>query len=133
MQHFRGFGSMNTQVVNETQGSKNFESRLYISDLSPFAALADFGLAAAPGLTARPTHRYSREQKITLALGLASAGLYLLLFEYQADLTQLAALTRQGHKIDAAVPIIVALVFSFIHGSFTGHLWDYLGLKPRKK
>lgn len=124
---------MRTQAVSEKQDWKSFGSRLYISNRSPFGALADFGLAAAPGLRPRPTHRFSREQKITFALGLASASLYLLLFEYQADLTQLAALTRQGHTIDAAVPILVALVFSFIHGSFTGHLWDYLGLKPRKK
>ncbi len=33
----------------------------------------------------------------------------------------------------AFLPIITAFVFSFIHGSFTGHFWTVLGIEASKK
>lgn len=68
----------------------------------------------------------------TLALGATSLGLYLLLYLFSDELSALAAATRQGEKLYAVVPIVIALVFSFIHGAFTGHFWDLLGLKAKK-
>lgn len=68
----------------------------------------------------------------TLILGAASAGLYFLLFLFADRLTELAALTRDGQKLYALVPLAVAMVFSFVHGAFTGHFWDLLGLRAKK-
>jgi len=33
----------------------------------------------------------------------------------------------------AFLPIITAFVFSFFHGSFTGHFWTVLGIEAAKK
>jgi len=79
------------------------------------------------------TSRSPRAIVLTLALGLASAGLYILLFLFSDKLPELAAASRQGgHKIYALIPIAIALVFSFIHGAFTGHFWDLLGFRAKK-
>jgi hypothetical protein len=83
--------------------------------------------------TSTPITRSPRALVITLILGLASAGLYLLLYLFSDKLPELAAATRQGvHKIYALVPIVIALVFSFVHGAFTGHFWDLLGFRAKK-
>ena len=76
--------------------------------------------------------RSSRALVITLVLGVASAVLYLLLFLYSDRLTELARLTREGDKLYALVPLAVAMVFSLVHGAFTGHFWDLLGLRAKK-
>jgi hypothetical protein len=79
------------------------------------------------------TRRSPRALVLTLVLGLASAGLYLLLFIFSDKLPELAAINRQGeHKLYALIPIGIALVFSFVHGAFTGHFWDLLGLRAKK-
>jgi hypothetical protein len=67
-----------------------------------------------------------------LTLGAVTAVLYLLLFLFADQLTDLAVRTRQGEKLYALVPIAIALVFSFVHGAFTGQFWDLLGLKAKK-
>ena len=74
----------------------------------------------------------SRALVITLVLGAASAALYFLLFLFSDTLSALAAATRQGEKLYALVPLAVAMVFSFVHGAFTGHFWDLLGLRAKK-
>ncbi len=80
-----------------------------------------------------PATRSPRALVITLILGAASAGLYLLLYLYSDKLPELAAANRQGeHKIYALVPIAIALVFSFVHGAFTGQFWDLLGFRAKK-
>ncbi|MEK7207539.1 MAG: hypothetical protein AAB134_06635 [Pseudomonadota bacterium] len=56
---------------------------------------------------------------------------YALLFRFGDDLSMLASATREGHKLFVLIPIAVALVFSLVHGAFTGHFWDAVGLKPR--
>jgi uncharacterized integral membrane protein len=55
--------------------------------------------------------------------------LYVLLFAFQ---DQLMALTRQG-RWTFAVPVLVAFVFSYFHGRFTGGFWDVLGITARRK
>jgi hypothetical protein len=68
----------------------------------------------------------------TLGLGVLSATLYYLLYLYGDDLRHLAEITNAGDKQYFYVPIIIALIFSFVHGAFTGHFWDVLGLKAKK-
>jgi len=76
--------------------------------------------------------RSPRALVVTLILGAASAALYLLLFLFADQLIDLAERTRDGHKLYALVPIVIAMVFSFVHGAFTGHFWDLLGLRAKK-
>lgn len=61
------------------------------------------------------------------ALGVLVALLYWLLFIYEG---QILELTSQG-KWFFVVPVGIALVFSLIHGTFTGYFWDVLGLKAK--
>lgn len=74
----------------------------------------------------------SRALAVTLVLGAASAGLYLLLYLFSDGLPELAAATRRGEKLYALVPLAIAMVFSLVHGAFTGHFWDLLGLRAKK-
>jgi hypothetical protein len=80
-----------------------------------------------------PTARSPRAIVLTVVLGAISAGLYLLLFLYEDELTLLASANRDGeHRLFAFIPLGVALVFSLVHGAFTGYFWDLLGLRARK-
>ena len=80
-----------------------------------------------------PTTRSPRALVITIILGAASTSLYGLLYLFADELPELAALNRRGeHKIYALIPILIALIFSFVHGAFTGHFWDLLGLRAKK-
>jgi hypothetical protein len=86
----------------------------------------------SPSKLPRGTALGSRALATTLILGAASAILYLLLFIFADPLLDLARRTQEGHKLYALVPIAIAMVFSFVHGAFTGHFWDLLGLKAKK-
>ncbi|MBI3775727.1 MAG: hypothetical protein HY273_09280 [Gammaproteobacteria bacterium] len=68
-----------------------------------------------------------------LIFGAISAVLYTLMFVYSGELIELAHLTRQGEHLWFIVPILIAFVFSYVHGTFTGAFWDTLGLKPAQK
>jgi len=68
----------------------------------------------------------------TVFTGMASGGLYFLLFLFSAELPELAEETRQGNKLCAFVPLVIALIFSFVHGAFTGRFWDLFGLRAKK-
>ena len=74
----------------------------------------------------------SRALVTTLSLGAASAGLYFLRYLLSDALPELAEETRRGKKAYALVPLAVAMVFSFVHGAFTGHFWELLGLRAKK-
>lgn len=93
---------------------------------SPYYGLVKFW---APGPGRKPIKTGPKTK--TLVLGLISAGLYFLLYEYQDTLVHLAELTRQGEKQDALVPIGTALVFSGVHGKFTDSFWQTLGVQPK--
>ena len=61
-------------------------------------------------------------------LGVLCIGLYALLF-WNAE--RVVALCAEPGVMAALFPVGVALVFSFVHGAFTGKFWDALGVKPR--
>lgn len=73
----------------------------------------------------------SRKKTLFLAVayGLASAALYYALFAHADQFTEWARRTRAGEKALFLVPIVVAFVFSWVHGAFTGHFWEALGLR----
>lgn len=64
-----------------------------------------------------------------LVTGLLSTVLYALLFSNQ-DLVS-NTFTRGG--LYAFLPIGTALIFSFVHGAFTGHFWTVIGVEASKK
>lgn len=64
-------------------------------------------------------------------LGLASVSLYVLLKLFSPELVQLAQATHAGSKGLFFVPILLALLFSFVHGAFTSRFWDVLGVKAK--
>lgn len=68
-----------------------------------------------------------------LIFGVVTAVLYTLMFVYSDHLVEYARLTQQGEKIWFVVPIIIAFIFSYVHGTFTGAFFDVLGLKPAQK
>lgn len=68
---------------------------------------------------------------MTILTGALSGLMYGLLYSYQQELVQLADATRHGGKASFIIPIIIALVFSLVHGSFTERFWGMLGLKPK--
>jgi hypothetical protein len=52
---------------------------------------------------------------------------------FSDELTELASANRDGkHRLYAFIPLAVALVFSLVHGAFTGHFWDLLGFRAKK-
>lgn len=61
--------------------------------------------------------------------GIFSIALFTALFTHQ-DLVS-SAFTRGGWY--AFLPIGTALIFSFVHGSFTGHFWTVMGIEAAKK
>lgn len=63
--------------------------------------------------------------------GVLSIALYAFLYFFNTDLTHIAQATHDGEKTWFFVPIVIALVFSIIHGSFTSHFWDALGVKAK--
>jgi predicted membrane-bound dolichyl-phosphate-mannose-protein mannosyltransferase len=65
--------------------------------------------------------------------GAASVVLYLLLYLYADETVELARRTHEGERIWFLVPIVIAFVFSYVHGAFTGHFWDAIGLSPAGK
>jgi hypothetical protein len=62
------------------------------------------------------------------ALGAGSLALYLCLF--LAERTILEVSSRGGWYF--VVPVLIAFLFSFVHGSFTGRFWEALGIKAKK-
>jgi hypothetical protein len=63
----------------------------------------------------------------TLLLGSTSIILYVLLYYFEQSILDLS---KQGGWY-FIVPISMAFVFSIVHGAFTGHFWDLLGVKAK--
>lgn len=63
----------------------------------------------------------------TLLLGLLTALLYLLLWLLEASILEWS----QHGRWFFVIPIAIAFLFSLVHGSFTAHFWDLLGVKAR--
>jgi len=68
-----------------------------------------------------------------IVYGAASLALYALLFVYAEETVELARRTREGETIWFLAPIVIAFVFSLVHGAFTGAFWDAIGLSPAGK
>jgi hypothetical protein len=64
-----------------------------------------------------------------LVMGLISIALYALLLARQDEVNSMFG--KGGWY--AFLPIIVAFVFSFVHGNFTGDFWTVLGVEAARK
>jgi hypothetical protein len=64
-----------------------------------------------------------------VGFGLATAALYAAVF-WNAD-TVMHYFTKGAWY--AALPIATVLVFSFVHGAFSHHLWEVLGIQAPKR
>jgi len=62
-----------------------------------------------------------------IALAVMSAALYVLLYLFS---DQILAWSSQGHWY-FVVPVSIAFLFSLVHGGFTGHFWELMGIKAR--
>ncbi len=63
----------------------------------------------------------------TVSLGIISATLYFLLYYFEEPILDWS---KQGGWY-FIVPLTIAFVFSLVHGAFTGHFWDFLGVKAK--
>lgn len=71
-----------------------------------------------------------RKPVIPLILtGIVSAGLYIELLSNQDLLNN----TFGNGGLFAFLPILTAFIFSYFHGTFTGHFWTMLGVEASKK
>ncbi len=76
--------------------------------------------------------RFLRHKYFVLAVfGVMSVVLYTGLYFFNADIIALAKSTYSGDKELFFVPVLIALLFSFVHGAFTSKFWDVLGVKPK--
>ena len=64
-----------------------------------------------------------------IVMGIISVALYATLLAKQ-DLVN-STFSKGG--LYALLPIITAFVFSYFHGTFTGHFWTVLGVEASKK
>jgi hypothetical protein len=68
----------------------------------------------------------------TLLFGISSLVLYILLLMNSDLFVDWAERTIKGEKSLFLVPVVVAFVFSYFHGAFTGYFWETLGLRAAK-
>ncbi len=66
---------------------------------------------------------------IMIVMGVISASLYATLLLKQ----DLVNINFAKGGLYAFLPIVTAFVFSYFHGSFTGHFWTVLGVEASKK
>jgi len=74
-----------------------------------------------PLLPARPALLESRRARLA-----ESRALSCVFFNQQTVLAW-----SVNYSWSFLIPIVIALVFSFVHGAFTGAFWDAVGLKPK--
>ena len=117
------------EVHKNTQDQVNFDYSQFLHGLS---ASPYFGLAILFSNVKVPEDEGLKPENLKMIVfGLLSAVLYFFLFKHQSEIIHFAELTRQGQKIDFVIPILIALIFSFVHGGFATYLWQSLGLKPK--
>lgn len=91
---------------------------------------------ASPSIAPPPPSRkrvhaksYSRPLATTALFGIGSIVLYVLLILNSDLFIEWAQRTKDGEKGLFLVPILAAFLFSFVHGAFTGHFWESIGLR----
>ena len=75
------------------------------------------------------SHTKKKPVGATIVMGIISIALYATLLHKQ-DLVN-STFAKGG--MYAFLPIITAFIFSYIHGTFTGHFWTVLGIEAARK
>lgn len=94
--------------------------------------LKDVAKPAEPLPRPKDIINWLKKRRYALFLGSLSIALYSLLYVFNIDLTHIAQATHDGNKTWFFVPIVIALVFSLVHGSFTSQFWEALGVRAKK-
>ena len=78
-----------------------------------------------------PEKNKPKKKPVGLAIlfGIISIVLYAVLLDRQDMLN--VHFAKGG--MSAFLPIIIAFIFSYFHGTFTGHFWTILGVEASKK
>ncbi len=63
-----------------------------------------------------------------LIFAVLSIVLFSLLYVFEPEL--ISSSSKGGWYF--LVPVAIAFVFSYVHGAFTAHFWDLLGIKAKK-
>jgi len=63
----------------------------------------------------------------TASLGLLSITFYFLLYSFEEVILNWS--TQGGWYF--LVPVFIPLIFYWVHGAFTSHFWDLLGVKAK--
>ena len=63
----------------------------------------------------------------TLVYGVISIGLYAMLYLFNEKILEYS---KQGQWY-FFLPVLIAFVFSIVHGNFTGQFWDLFGVKAK--
>lgn len=61
--------------------------------------------------------------------GVATLACYFLLYRFEDAI--LATSSRGG--VYFIEPVAIAFLFSYVHGNFTAHFWDFLGIRAKKQ
>jgi hypothetical protein len=69
-----------------------------------------------------------RQLTQTVAYGTVALILYFLLYLFEDSIL---AITTRGRWY-FLLPVLAAFVFSFVHGRFTSHFWETLGIKAKR-
>ena len=80
-------------------------------------------------MTANEQNKRKKPVTALILTGIVSAGLYIALLSKQDYLNS----TFGKGGLFAFLPIITAFIFSYFHGTFTGHFWTMLGVEASKK
>jgi len=68
-----------------------------------------------------------------IIFGVLTTLMYALLLKHQDALVHFAKLSHDGHHSYFIIPILIALIFSYVHGTFTSNFWESLDVKSKKK
>lgn len=68
-----------------------------------------------------------RALRQTLIYGAISVTLYVLLYLFEERILELSKVGRWNF----VVPMVIAFIFSIVHGNFTGQFWDMFGIKAK--
>lgn len=72
--------------------------------------------------------QYIRVRWQLIVSGVASVSLYLVLGLYSQEILAVSTYKEGGYFL---VPIVIAFIFSFAHGAFTGYFWEAVGVKAK--
>ena len=70
----------------------------------------------------------NRQLATAVRFGFVSLSLYVLLYLFEDEILRI---TTHGRWF-FVLPILIAFLFSVVHGSFTSHFWEALGVKAKK-